>query len=488
MPPQALNTGSSSSMGRRAAVDGAPTMAVVHPRVVAAAAIALQPSAVSDLPLGARSSTSPSNASASLTAQAAPLPPSEKSRTKLSRCTSPRPASSRPSGGSFSLEGSPTAVATSKATTHKLATAAAPVTSGAPTPGSVSDSGSPRRASTISRPGSYPRRPPVPPGRPPPQGVTTVPPRATKVGAKSVTKSRVNPRAKTGAKAGDKTVVNQCAKTGAKADDKTTAKRSAKAGDKSAAKPSVKTAVKPSATAAAETTVKAGAGTSIRQRAVEGAENTPVGVSAGDALPTAGNEPPPAVIAQPPSGGRSARRGQYFFGLAADGLRCSVRSGKRTAVPKPASVLQTKRAAARYPNASAPRAPKRSRRLVDRECDNTLSPPHPVGGRASQTVSPGSPVGEYPPRKETPKSTHARRRPGEGAPSDKHELCDRKFTCPRRRPRGDTHASPSYPIRSPRTLGKPSSDTLKGPTGSPLLRAHWAHNPEDGRSFEYRLE
>ena len=98
------------------------------------------------------------------------------------------------------------------------------------------------------------------------------------------------------------------------------------------------------------------------------------------------------------------------------------------------------------------------------ECDNTLSPPHPVEGKASQTVSPGGPVGEYPPRKETPKSTHARRRPGAGAPSDKHKLCDRKFTCPRRRPRGDTHASPSYPIRSPRTLGKPSSDTLKGPS------------------------
>jgi len=100
-------------------------------------------------------------------------------------------------------------------------------------------------------------------------------------------------------------------------------------------------------------------------------------------------------------------------------------------------------------------------------CDNTLSPPRPVGGRASQTVSPGSPVGEYSPWKETSKSTHARRRPGEGAPSENHELCDRKFTCPRRRPRGDTHASPSYPIRSPQTLGKPSSDTLKGPSENP---------------------
>jgi len=64
-------------------------------------------------------------------------------------------------------------------------------------------------------------------------------------------------------------------------------------------------------------------------------------------------------------------------------------------------------------------------------------------------VSPGIPVGEYPPRKKTPKSTHGRRRPGEGAPSDKHELCERKFTCPRRRSRGATHASPSYHGQGP---------------------------------------
>jgi len=89
------------------------------------------------------------------------------------------------------------------------------------------------------------------------------------------------------------------------------------------------------------------------------------------------------------------------------------------------------------------------------KCENTPIQPHPVGGKASQAVSPGSPVGEYPPRKKTPNSTHARRRPGEDAPSDEHELCDRKFTCPNRRPRGNTHASPSYPVRSPRTLREP---------------------------------
>jgi len=109
-----------------------------------------------------------------------------------------------------------------------------------------------------------------------------------------------------------------------------------------------------------------------------------------------------------------------------------------------------------------------------------------LGGRASQTVSPGSPVGECSPRKEAPKSTHARRRRGGDAPSDKHELYDRKYTCPGPRPRGNTHASPSFPVRSPqtlrkpplrhlqRTLGKPSSDTLKGPSGNPPLRAHEA--------------
>jgi len=67
-------------------------------------------------------------------------------------------------------------------------------------------------------------------------------------------------------------------------------------------------------------------------------------------------------------------------------------------------------------------------------CDSTPSQSHPVGGMASQAVSPSSPVGEYPPRKETPKSTHAGRRPGEDAPSDKQALCVQKFTCLRRRP------------------------------------------------------
>jgi len=108
------------------------------------------------------------------------------------------------------------------------------------------------------------------------------------------------------------------------------------------------------------------------------------------------------------------------------------------------------------------------------KCDTTPSQPHPVGGKASQAVSSGSPGGEYPPRKETPKSTHARRRPGEDAPSAKHGLCDRKFTCPRRGPRGDTHTSPSYPVRSPQTLRKPPSDTLQGPSEDPPLRDHGA--------------
>jgi len=110
-------------------------------------------------------------------------------------------------------------------------------------------------------------------------------------------------------------------------------------------------------------------------------------------------------------------------------------------------------------------------------CDNTPSQPHPVGEKASQAVSPGSLVGEYPPRKKTPKSTHARRRPGEDAPSDKLELCDRKFTCPRRRPRGNTHASPSYPVPSPQTVRKtppqtPSRDPQKTLRKPPLRHPH----------------
>jgi len=62
---------------------------------------------------------------------------------------------------------------------------------------------------------------------------------------------------------------------------------------------------------------------------------------------------------------------------------------------------------------------------------------------------------------------------------------------------GPSEDSPQTSSKDPRktllrypqkTLGKPSSDTLKEPSENPPLRAHWAHNPEDGRSFEYRLE
>jgi len=77
-------------------------------------------------------------------------------------------------------------------------------------------------------------------------------------------------------------------------------------------------------------------------------------------------------------------------------------------------------------------------------CDNTPSQHNPVFGRESHNVSSGSPVRECPPRNETPKSTHARRRPGESSPSEKHEFRDRKFTCPGRGLRGGHPASPSY--------------------------------------------
>jgi len=86
-------------------------------------------------------------------------------------------------------------------------------------------------------------------------------------------------------------------------------------------------------------------------------------------------------------------------------------------------------------------------------------------------VSPGSPVGEYPPRKETPKSTHARRRPEEDAPSGKHELCDRKFACPGRRPRGDTHALPSYPLHTPSVPIQPSRKPPQTPSENPQKRS-----------------
>jgi len=125
------------------------------------------------------------------------------------------------------------------------------------------------------------------------------------------------------------------------------------------------------------------------------------------------------------------------------------------------------------------------------KCDNTPSQPHPVGGKASQAVSPGIPVGEYPPRKDTPKSTHARRRPGEDAPSDKHEFCDRTFTCPRRRPRGNTRASRSHPIHSPSVPLRPSENPPQTPSKDPQNLPSGPMGPEsaeDGRSFGHRLE
>jgi len=138
------------------------------------------------------------------------------------------------------------------------------------------------------------------------------------------------------------------------------------------------------------------------------------------------------------------------------------------------------------------RRPPQGPRNGGEQCDSTPSQPTPVGGKAGQTVPPGSPVGEYPPRKETPKSTHARPRPGEDTPSDKHELCDRKITCPGRRPRGDTHASPSYPLHTPSVLLQPSgkipSDTLREPSETLPSGPMGPVSAEDGRSFGHRLE
>jgi len=112
------------------------------------------------------------------------------------------------------------------------------------------------------------------------------------------------------------------------------------------------------------------------------------------------------------------------------------------------------------------------------ETDNMPIQNHPIAGKARQTMSQGSPVGEFPPRKETPKSTHARRRPGEDAPRDKHEVCDRKLSFPLQSPRGNTHASPSYPLHTPsvplQTLRKHRLRHSERALTNPSLRAHGA--------------
>jgi len=251
-------------------------------------------------------------------------------------------------------------VATSTATSHKSAVAPVPVTSAAPATGSVAGSGGPRSASPISRPGSSTRRPPLPPGRPPPRSVPPgAPKRSTQVGVKAVSKVGAKASAKTGAKAvseeGDQTSAKTGTKPSAKAAAKTGATAVSEEGDQTSAK------------TGAKTIVKKAANTSAKQIATGRAGQTPVGASVVHALPTTGDGVYPAAAAPPPSGGPRARRERSAFGLAADALRRSTRSGKRPALATPAAVLPVKRPATGVAAASAAPALKRSRRLVGRE-------------------------------------------------------------------------------------------------------------------------
>jgi len=364
VPPRASNAGSSPNIPGPVPSHGAPTVGDAPPSLGAGALQTSHPPSVSRSPRGAKSSTSPSDASAALStgASAPSLPRADVSRTTLSCPTSPRPPSSEPSGGRSSLEGSPTAVAVSKAMTRK--SAAAPVTGrAAAAPGSAADSGGPTSTSTISRPGSSSRRPPIHPGRPPPHDMLAAPKRSTQVGAKEGAKSGVNSSAKTGARVRAKTAAKPSTKTAAKPSAKTAAKPTAK----TAAKPSSKMAAAPSTTTSAKPSALAGADTSTKQSAAANAGEKLVGVSVGGGLPETGDKAPAVETAPQPSGGASARRGRSAFGLAADALRRSTRAGKGTAVLKPAHVLQKKRPAAQEPTATAAPALKRSRRLVDRE-------------------------------------------------------------------------------------------------------------------------
>jgi len=279
-------------------------------------------------------------------------------------------------------------VATSTATSHKSAVAPVPVTSAAPATGSVAGSGGPRSASPISRPGSSTRRPPLPPGRPPPRSVPPgAPKRSTQVGVKAVSKVGAKASAKTGAKAvseeGDQTSAKTGTKPSAKAAAKTGATAVSEEGDQTSAKTGAKTIVKAaaktgakavseegdqtSAKTGAKTIVKKAANTSAKQIATGRAGQTPVGASVVHALPTTGDGVYPAAAAPPPSGGPRARRERSAFGLAADALRRSTRSGKRPALATPAAVLPVKRPATGVAAASAAPALKRSRRLVGRE-------------------------------------------------------------------------------------------------------------------------
>jgi len=305
---------------------------------------------------------------------------------QTSRTTLSRPSTLPLPGGRSSLELSPTAVAASAVTTHQVAAAPASVTNGASASDSPADSDSSRGSNgTSTRGGASSRRPPLPPPLALPGGGRLAAPKHNRrEGAKEGNQVRAHSRVKMGTRADARAGTTAGSKAGTKADAKvgkmgTTAgaktgtkpganegsqaggKIHSKAGGKPVANLGVKMRANASTNTTSETTgAETRAGARVPAHVVDGG----VARSAGT---TTSVEPPAADKALPTPASSRVRRGRSAFGLAADALRRSTRSGKGQAAAEHAAALPEKRPAAGELMAGAAPPLKRSRRIVARE-------------------------------------------------------------------------------------------------------------------------
>lgn len=300
-------------------------------------------------------STAPAEPVASGTPSPAPaLPPLQMSRTRISRpSTPPLP------GGSSSLELSPTAVAASAVTTHQAAAAPASVTSGASVSDSLADSDSSRGSIGTSTPaGESSRRPPLPPRRASPgDGPLAAQQHRRREGAeegnqvrakalvtladaKAVTIAGSEAGTKADAKVGTTAAARTGANAGANERFQRSGKRHSKVGGKAVANQVENTSVKNGTNTTGETTgavTRASAGDRVAAHVMEGGVARRVGTSTS-------TEPLAADTASPTPAGSRARRGRSAFGLAADALQRTTRSGKGRAAAEPAAALPAKKA------------------------------------------------------------------------------------------------------------------------------------------------
>ena len=328
-----------------------------------------------------KATTHQSAAPAEPIASGAPSPAHALPQT--SRTTLSRPSTLPLPGGRSSLELSPTAVAASAVTTHQVAAASSSVTNGSSASDSPADSDSSKeRNGTSTRGGASSRRPPLPPPLSfPGGGRLAAPKHHRREGAEERNKVRANARVKLGTRADARAGTTAGSKAGTKADAKAGTTAAAKTGTKPGANEGSQAGVKIHSKAGGKPVANLGAKMRAEASTNTTSETTGAETHAGARVPThvveggrarsAGTttnaEPPAAEKALPTPAGSRARRGRSAFGLAADALRRTTRSGKGQAAAEPAAALPGKRPAAGELMAGAVPPLKRSRRIVARE-------------------------------------------------------------------------------------------------------------------------